>query len=56
MRAGMIPVVTPESGIDCAEQVGHVISDIHISAIKDLIVKLAGKSKRRNYSKKFGNL
>ncbi|OGH66437.1 MAG: hypothetical protein A3B90_00305 [Candidatus Magasanikbacteria bacterium RIFCSPHIGHO2_02_FULL_41_13] len=45
MRAGMIPVVTVESGIDSAERCGHVIGDIHISALKDLISKLAHKSK-----------
>ncbi len=46
MRAGMIPIVTPEAGIDPAERCGRVIMDIHIEALKNLVRELAAKSKQ----------
>jgi len=44
MRAGMIPVVTPEAGIDSAERCGRVITDIRIEGIKKLVQEMASRS------------
>ncbi len=40
MRAGMIPIVTPEAGIDPAERCGRVMEDISIEGIKKLVQQL----------------
>lgn len=44
MRAGMIPIVTPEAGIDPAERCGKVMTDISIEGIKKLIHELGDAS------------